>query len=359
LSDEIPADMKVFRTFILDLNWIFKIFYALKLGFIATFISDQLLFPDYQKQWLFFAKRKIKKIVKKHKPELVFITSPPHSLHLLAKWIKKKWGLPVVADFRDPFSYNYQKRSPRMFDKIYRLENEVLGVSDHVIANTGLNKETIIKNFHLKEEKISIIPNGFDPADFREKPEIYIPTEKSRITITHTGYFYDNYNATFLLNELVPYISKLKERILLQFVGRLTSSDLKIIKEKKLEELVNYIPYCSHNDAVRYMLSSDYLLLILPDTKWDFWVPSKTYEYLAALKPVIAIVPEKGNCAGIITETGTGIVVDPADNKEIIQIFLNIAGGIHPPYHPNEVEIAKYNRIHQTEMLAEIFNKLV
>ncbi|MBN2395564.1 MAG: glycosyltransferase [Candidatus Atribacteria bacterium] len=359
LLNEIPQDIKIYRTFILDLNWIFKLFYALRINFLIHLINNYLLFPDYQRQWLMFSKKKIKQILKNEKIDLVFISSPPHSLHLLSEWIKRKWFLPVVADFRDPFSFNFQKRSPKLFKKIMSLEEKILRVSDHIIANTSLNKENIIKNFNISENKISIIPNGFDPEDFTINNDSDKRTKYQKIVITHTGYFYDNYNAGYLLNIISTCNSQLKERIVLRFVGRLTPTDMTIIKEKNLDEIVEYIPFCPHYEAVNYMLSSNYLLLILPEKQSDFWIPSKTYEYLAAAKPIIAIIPENGVCAELIKNTASGTILDPSDSQKILNIFLNIANGEVLPYFPNYKEIEKYNRLHQTQILAETFNNLI
>ncbi len=53
--------------------------------------------------WVVPAYRRALKIIEKHDINLIFVTSPPHSQHLIGWLLKRKTGLPWVADFRDPW----------------------------------------------------------------------------------------------------------------------------------------------------------------------------------------------------------------------------------------------------------------
>jgi glycosyltransferase involved in cell wall biosynthesis len=73
------------------------------------------------------------------------------------------------------------------------------------------------------------------------------------------------------------------------------------------------------------MLSSDALLLIsalMPDS--ENIVPSKLYEYLAAGKPIIALVDPNGRCAEFIRHSNSGYTIAIDDEKSIREAVLNL-----------------------------------
>jgi glycosyltransferase involved in cell wall biosynthesis len=70
---------------------------------------------------------------------------------------------------------------------------------------------------------------------------------------------------------------------------------------------------------MEFQRDSEALLLLLPDVgDRNKDVPSaKLYEYLAAGRPILALVPEDGTAASIVRETRMGIVAPPDDAAAI------------------------------------------
>jgi glycosyltransferase involved in cell wall biosynthesis len=52
-------------------------------------------------------------------------------------------------------------------------------------------------------------------------------------------------------------------------------------------------------------------------------VPSRTYNLMAAGKPVIALVPEASETAKVVREEGIGWVVEPGNVKKAIEAVLS------------------------------------
>jgi glycosyltransferase involved in cell wall biosynthesis len=357
LMEEIPKNTKIYTTFIFDLNWIFKILYGLKLKKIVNFINGTLLFPDYQKQWIPFAKMKIKKILKREKIDLVFITSPPHSIQILGKWIKEKFNLPVVSDYRDPFTFNYQEKSDNFFKKCFNYEKKLLNKCDMIIANTKGNRENYLEKFNISENKISVITNGFDKKDFKN---IKVEREQNnKIIFSHIGQLYGDYNATPFLLALNKIKNKLNN-VEFRFIGSVTPDDKKLIKKFELSNFIKLINYCSHKEALQYSKESDYLVLIQPNKKFVNYIPGKTFEYINSGKKIIAIIPENGSSAEIIRNTKTGVVVSPDNIDKIADIILDfIKNNEKDNFIPNFKEINKYERRRLTRKLANIFDNIL
>ncbi|MEJ2633717.1 MAG: glycosyltransferase [Calditrichia bacterium] len=357
LMGEVPQNVRVYQTFILDLNWLFKILYGFKLNRIVYWIGRQLIFPDYQREWLFWAKRKIRHIMKHDKIDLVFISSPPHSIQILGPWIKKMFRIPVVADFRDPLTYNYETKSPNLFNKCFKFEKHILSEADFIIANTSFNGKKYENEFEADSRKIEIITNGFDPDDFKSATKV--TEENSKIIFSHIGRFYGEYNARPLINALATVRARLHD-VEFRFVGGLISQDRKEIQKLGLEKYITIIDYCSHDEALKYNRESDYLLLILSDESFRGWIPAKTFEYINSGKKILAIVPENGDCAKIIRETNTGIVVSPEKTDRIAEIILDFAeNSKNSDFLPNHAMIRKFDRRNLTRKLASVFHKVL
>jgi glycosyltransferase involved in cell wall biosynthesis len=90
-------------------------------------------------------------------------------------------------------------------------------------------------------------------------------------------------------------------------------------------------------------------------------IPGKTYEYLAAGKPILAAVPE-GDAREIVRGAGTGLVCDPDDvagMAEIIRLQIERwrRGDVEP--RANREYIQRFERRPLTAELANLLHEVV
>ncbi len=101
---------------------------------------------------------------------MIFSSSPPPVVHLIAKKLKKASGLKWVADFRDPWTdihyYEDQTRLKLAANLDARMEASVLNAADRITCISRLDIEL---DFSRKIEagKCITIPNGYDEEDFQ------------------------------------------------------------------------------------------------------------------------------------------------------------------------------------------------
>ena len=358
LLDELPKSVQIYKTFIFDLNWLFKLLYGLKLSKLVSIINGKLFFPDYHKQWFPFAKRKIKKILEKEHIDLVYMTSPPHSIQELGAWIKKKYKLPVITDFRDPLTFNHKEKSSVLFDKCFSYEKELLENSDFIIANTNKNKKTYVNKFNIAESKVEVITNGFDKDDFNGILKEKNKKANDKIIFSHVGKFYGEYNA----EPLIYALSKIRDKLLnveFRFIGSVTKTDKALIEKFELTKLIKLIDYTTHKKALNYSQDSDYMLIILPNERWSYCIPGKTFEYINSNRKIVAIVPENGSCAEVILNTETGIVISPEKTNTIGEVILGLINNtLEINFKPSKDEIDKFERKNLTKKLVSIFDSL-
>ncbi|MBA7566392.1 hypothetical protein ES708_08083 [subsurface metagenome] len=356
LIKEMPSSTIVYKTFVFDLNWIFKILYGFRLIKLVRYIQHTLLFPDYCVQWLPFAKFKLRKILENKNPDIILITSPPHSIQKLAIWLKKITNIPVVGDFRDPIAFDNNISDLDLFRRSYEFEKKVLFSLDGIIANTRYNEKMIIKEYGIPENKITHISNGYDPDDL--KPKNIDNRISGKTIITNIGRFYENYNALPVLKA----INKIKyqiHNIVLRFIGYLTKEDLKYIKDNNLDTFIEYLGYCPHDKAIEYGRSSDYLLLIVSNPRWIHNIPGKTFEYLIYNKPIIGLVSDGSSVVEVINTTRTGFTINPEETDKIAEVLKKIdSNSLEFTFSPNKEEIKKYSRENLTLKLINFLEKI-
>lgn len=92
-------------------------------------------------------------------------THPPVVTHLVALVLKRRFGRPWIADFRDPLWGNPVRTSYRagLIDLI--IECLVVRHADAAIANTDASAAMLVSRYPELSDKISTIWNGLDPED--------------------------------------------------------------------------------------------------------------------------------------------------------------------------------------------------
>lgn len=355
LLKELPSNARVIFTPIIDLNWIFKILYGLKLSGLVRFINRNI-FPDFQRQWFFWTKRVLKRIIKNENINSVLITSPPYSTQLIGLWLKKYFDVPLVIDLRDPLTFNHIKKKPEYEKKLFNFEKKVLDNADFIIANTVFNKNTYINKFGISPDKITVINNGYDAEDFINLPPAI--DKSNKVVFSYIGQLYGEYNALPLFNALLKISDKIIKDVEFRFIGRLSETDEQFLKKNDLDKYVQIIKYVPHEEALKYNSSSDYLLLLQPSEDFSCYIPSKAFEYINSKKIIFAIVPENGSTANLIRETGTGIVVSPENNDLIADILLRLINEEKPELKCNHDAIERYERKNLTGHLALVLDKV-
>ena len=271
------------------------------------------------------APKAVDQLVAKLGIDAVYSSSPPYTCSLIARYAKRKHGLPWVAGFRDPWTgfISSPKRwsIPSAIDRA--MERSVFTEADEVeCAWKGIIKDALGKYPEIDAGKFHHVPNGFDSAD-------YPTVEKSRnerFTLTYTGSMYGRRNPAALfeaIERLIADGSLKQDEICLRFIGRFGTEVHEMFESASFRESIELISYIPHHESIEYLMQSDLLLLIVDESKEsEEIVPGKVYEYMGTKIPIIAIAPEKSAIAGLMHETRAGIVAHQSNIDKIASIVL-------------------------------------
>jgi len=122
---------------------------------------------------------------------------------------------------------------------------------------------------------------------------------------------------------------------------------------------VRFVGYLPHDQSVALLRSADLLFLPmhdLPPGERARIVPGKTYEYMAARRPILAAVPE-GDARDFVRASGLGHVCGPADRDGMLAILearLRAFRAREPDPPVDERFLARFERGALAAQLAEV-----
>lgn len=281
---------------------------------IKRWLRGNVFLPDAKIGWLFKAKPVLKKIISENKIACVFVSAPPQTAHLLGHYIKKKYKLPTIHDFRDPWTDAFflkdfnRGKIAHFIDSI--LERKVLKLADHV--TTVSNSLGALLNSKTKIS-YTVISNGYDD----ELAEI--KKRSAMKEITYTGTIAD----TQVPHLLFKYLSK-EKALSLKVYGNVHSSFNKAVEEYKLTERVIVSPAVSHDDVLRIQKNAECLLLLIPDIKnSELIVTGKIFEYFASGAPILAFGKKTGDAAKLLEKSKLGVTFSYRDSPDELDAFFN------------------------------------
>ncbi len=269
------------------------------------FVRGNFYIPDARINWVEPSVRFLSEYITSHKIETIITTGPPHSLHLVGMKLKRQKQLKWIADFRDPWTtigyHKDLKLTQSSSKKHTALELEVLQKADEIIVTSNHTK----KEFETKTNRpISVITNGYD-THFLE-----IGRKDKVFSLSHIGSLLSDRNPIILwevLSELIQENSDFADNFQLQLVGVISDDVVTAINEKGLDSHLKIIGYVSHQEALRYQIQSQLLLLVEIDSEETrAIIPGKLFEYLKSETPIIALGPPESDIQQIISETNTG-----------------------------------------------------
>jgi glycosyltransferase involved in cell wall biosynthesis len=321
------------------------------IGKLMRFIRGNFFLPDPRKGWNKYAFKKASGLIETEGIKHVITTSPPHSTQLIGLKIKKKYPeIRWIADLRDPWTdiYYYKQFYPTVLSKMIdeNYEKRVLEKADKITTVGSSLKNTFSLKKEGLESKTEVITNGYDEDDFTG-----IESEKpSKLTITYVGTLSDIYP----VNGLVIALKKMKKQgmdFALRFVGSVSGKTKQLITSYIPDTTLEFLPYAIHSEAVKYLMSSTLLLLIIPSHQSNKSIlTGKLFEYIASGKPILCLGPADGDAAEIIRKCKSGVTFDYNDSDKIFEFLSQI--NLYSEF-PDKKAVKNFSRYNLARQMAD------
>src|SRR5581483_7152016 len=234
-------------------------------------------------------------IARQEEIDVVLTTSPPGSVHLIGAAVKQATGAKWVADLRDSIvrhphrstdgvgAFVKERSRAGIAQLVVRRADAIVAAADAIAEETrGLSPKG----------RVVTIANGCDFDDFSGLE--YRRTDRFRLT--HAGSFFGRRDPRPFLQALAD--SGLED-VTVRFVGDFRPSDREFMESLGLGDRVELIEYVPRRESLRLQRDSDALLLLIPEAggRGRGVLSGKVFEYLAAERPVLAVVPADGAAA--------------------------------------------------------------
>ena len=282
---------------------------------LFRWIRNNLIVPDGRIGWYPNAVSKGDDIIKQNNIRVIFSSAPPYTAHLIAMKLSKKHSIPLVADFRDPWVdrfYNYENKRLWLTKLVDRsLEKKVI---NNASALTTVSKT--ISGYY--EKPFSVIHNGYDEEDFTS----VIEKEKNIVVISYIGTMTKSQNPSMFFQSINE-LNLNQEKYRIDLIGNIHPDIKSYIQNNKYDNFIKIKPYTPHKDAIRKMCESDFLLLVIPNTKKNMGiVTGKLFEYIRSMRKIIMIGPPNSDAAKIIAQTNSGVCFDYTEKNKIKHLLM-------------------------------------
>lgn len=238
----------------------------------------------------------------------IFVTVPDvYALYVLDYIKRKAPHLQAVIEIRDILNHNIGEGNPRY---VFRQAEQMVGrLAEGVIAvSEGIYQHYRIRNPQLEME---LIRNGYDEHLFEDAAFRNSSPDSGHMTLVHAGSIYKGRNVKGLVQGLDAFYKETGISVTFHVAGLLDRQAMDDINHAYHDESgVQVIIHGSlqHQEAIRLLNAADAAVILTHPRGSGFAIPGKTFEYIGACRPILAVTEDLeltsliqnryGECAG-------------------------------------------------------------
>ncbi|MBI3968114.1 MAG: glycosyltransferase [Chloroflexi bacterium] len=312
--------------------------------------------PDRSLGWAPFAIAAGLRLSRRTRFDAIFATGNPYSSFLAAAALGLALRAPYVLDYRDAWTLNPYRQSESAWRNAVerRQERFALGRAAAAIFATEPMRQDYARAFPALANHFTTMTNGYDPTDFAGVTPQALPG----FTITHVGKFTPYRRPDGFLRGLARFLRNepaARASLRALFIGEADAAVSRAVAALELEDVVQIKSYLPHAEVLPYLLGSSALLLVGGGAVSE--QTSKVFEYLAAARPVLALVPEDGAAAEALRSSAAPVHFAPADDEHQIEHALSRLYADAAPDQPARAAPLEYSRPYLAGRLAEVLDR--
>lgn len=316
-----------------------------------------LMIPDRDRTWIKPATAKLRELLRSHSFDAVVSSFPTMSNHLVAQVAKTEFGLPWIADFRDPWIHGPHYEAPfwrRSIDA--KIERRVVEQADALTVVSQFIKSIFTNAYPASASKFHVLYNGFDEDDLK----VSQPVEDSRFRMVYAGSFYGGRRSPLGLFRAMSILRNegliRPETFVLQLIGGKEDAITRMAAECGVEDLIDFAGMKSYQECLAHQMSANVLVaLTATDALSRGEMTTKLFEYLAVRKPILALAPPDFELAETVRSFHAGEAFHPNDAEHIAAWLRKTLEGQLPALDGN---IEALSRRSGTKILTELLQSV-
>ncbi len=331
--------------------------------------------------------RMAKRLCQERDISLLFITNPPWYVSLIGPLIKRKYGIPYVLDYIDPWvcpgERNHFFKKKFWAEVIARFLDPIAVKDSSAVISVSKNINHTIQELYPRFSKkiFEDIPYGIEQTDFDfardnpEKTEYFNPSDR----FYHIVYMGAVWKGIFdVLEAVFSALKKIKtqhpacfQKMRWHFIGTsyavgAAPQVMPLATKFGVEEIVSEIPQRISYPSSLNVLTQANLILAL-GARDPHYASSKLFSCILAKRPLLAVYYEPSSALDILRTVKASTVIsfseeNPVNMKieEIEKAILRLSQN----HDENAFEIdcqvfEKYSAINTTKKLADVFDRVL
>lgn len=274
--------------------------------------------------------------------DAIILPTPPITLGILAKWLKKKTSAKVYLILRDIFPQNavdlkMMNDDSLIYNYFRRKEIQLYSVSDAIGCMSNANINYIINhNSYLDKSKLHLLPNWQKLPKFKNTESSSLIRSQYGLENKFVIIFGGNIGRPQKLENIIALAKSLNDikDIVFLIIGDGTEKNklADLIRLQKVDNVIlkDYIPRADYNKLI---LLADIGLISLSEEFTIPNFPSKVLSYFASKRPVLASIDLNTDFGDMLEETNSGLWAEAGKTEELKEKLLYM-------YHNPDVRMA-------------------
>jgi glycosyltransferase involved in cell wall biosynthesis len=281
--------------------------------------------PDERSGWLLPAFLEGTGAIRRFEPSVIVASGPPWSSFVVAAMLSRSSGIPLVLDYRDPWTATYINQPAAWLARSMnpRFEQWVISEATAVVAAQRAILSRLRDSFPDLRPRYFWVPNGYDPADF----EPGLTPNPDLFTLSYMGSLFSRRSPKSLVDALEEL---LEEKVLEpgKFVFQVGGSTRLLSRlcrpDGLLQACIREEGYQPHRLSVRAIQQATVNLVMEGDMGGpNVTTPAKFYEALYSGRPVLLLSPE-GVTTRLASCMGGCWVSHPEDKTAIKDLVIDL-----------------------------------
>ena len=316
---------------------------------ISIWIRMNLFIPDARAGWYFPGVAGGSKFLGGEKVDAIISVGPPHTAHLIGMRLGKKFNIPHVPVFIDPwvdivYYKNFKRSKPTLAIDNY-LERKVLNNCGAAVFVTQTMMENYISKYEFLKNKSYVLYWGYNEEDF-EKIEFEKPADEE--ILIHAGNIFDFQNTPAFWKRIKQEIDS-GRNLKIIFIGTVSPGIKQTIESNGLNSRTEYLGFLPYDKMLEELGKAAYLLVCATEPRH---VPGKLFEYLRTGKPVIAFGDDNEEVKKILQETNAGMMFGYSEDGA--EFFTNVNS-----FNTDLSLVRNFDRKNIAESLSKILDSII
>lgn len=305
------------------------VMFIIFLAILPIYIMEKLLIPiETTWSWSISAYLTGRKIIRNHRPALIYSTGGAYAAHLAGYWLAKSYNIPWIAEIHDPMVIESQPARNIREKFLVWLEKIICTHADLVWWFTESAMERAKKRHPQLAERGHYVIPGVDAPDFIRTPY----RRGQELVIGHFGSLSETRNLHSFLEAMQKFIARDPARAgqirLHLYGGSMDAISANAIASFPYREIIENFgrletdPLTQESGRTRVlkrMNAADCLLLLHGTEPFcEEYIPSKFYEYLWTQRPIMGLVHRNPQLTAMLRSFNHW-AVDEGNIEEITQ----------------------------------------